>query len=106
MYSSNIVPVGQEAQYSRGKRRWLRYLRSMLIFYEDIKEQFTSARIAFVVTWKMGLPAYLHTPGQDYQVFLAPPFLNYCYLPLAIPPEKHRLLGTMKLCALGMTANL
>ena len=30
---------------------------------------------------------------------------NYCYLPLAIPPQEHNVFGEDKLCALGLTAN-
>eukprot|EP00913_Durusdinium_trenchii_P018811 g17678.t1 len=30
---------------------------------------------------------------------------NYCYLPLAIPPEVHNPFGETKLCALGLQAN-
>merc|ERR550534_2673201 len=106
MYSSKMSPVDQKVWYTRGKRQWMRYLRTLYLFIEGIKEQFTFARAALVVVWKAGVPAFLHTPGQDYEVTLVPPFLNYCYLPLAIPPEKHDPFGSMKLCALSMTANL
>jgi len=43
--------------------------------------------------------------GDYHAVKLTPPFLNYCYLPLAIPPAVYEPFGSVKLCALGMEAN-
>merc|ERR1712194_605537 len=66
----------------------------------------TYARGALIAGWRLGLPVFLHDFAAEYQVKLVPPFLNYCYLPLAIPPEVHDPFAAMKLCALGMEANL
>merc|ERR1712039_426409 len=75
-------------------------------YLEQIKEQFTHARAALIVGWRLGLPVFLHAHSQEHHILLEPPFLNYCYLPLAIPPEVHDPFAAMKLCALGMEANL
>merc|ERR1712045_219708 len=91
-------------QTPRGRRKWLRYLRGLGIYLEQIKEQFTHARHALAVAWKLGLPIFLHNEDQDYKINLVTPFLNYCYLPLALPPEVHDPFASMKLCALGMKA--
>merc|ERR1712000_194639 len=66
---------------------------------------FTFGRETLVSVWKLGIPAIVYTKQTYYQIELAPPFLNYCYLALAIPPQKHNLLTNNKLCALGLEAN-
>merc|ERR1712232_262218 len=60
-------------------RRWLRYLRLLMLYLAEIKQQFTAARHALVVGWRLGMHTFLHSEGQDYVIKLAPPFLNYCY---------------------------
>merc|ERR1711879_152067 len=88
-------------------RQEVRYLRSLFLYLRLIKQQFTYAREALIYTWKLGLPAFVHTQGDGYyRARLMPPFLNYCYLPLALPPAKYDVFGDTKLCALGMEANL
>jgi len=106
MYASHTTRAEDMVQTMRGRRRWLRYLRALGLYLEEIKEQFTHARNALLVGFKLGIPVFLHGQHEDHQVHLVPPFLNYCYLPLAIPPKVHDPFGAMKLCALGMEANL
>ncbi|CAK9057178.1 unnamed protein product [Durusdinium trenchii] len=86
-------------------RQWQRYLRQLDLSMARIKKQFTFAREALLWNWRLQLPTFLHTENQSFQIDLAPPFLNYCYLPLAIPPEVHNPFGETKLCALGLQAN-
>merc|ERR1711957_944185 len=75
------------------------------MFLAQIREKFTSARDALLIAWKLGIPAFIHDSHRNQIVHLSPPFLNYCYLPLAIPPAKHDAFNADKLCALGLTAN-
>merc|ERR1711957_850543 len=75
------------------------------MFLAQIREKFTSARDALLIAWKLGIPAFIHDSHRNQIVHLSPPFLNYCYLPLAIPPVKHNPLSTNKLCALSIETN-
>uniref|UniRef100_A0A7S4QQ97 Phospholipase B-like n=1 Tax=Alexandrium monilatum TaxID=311494 RepID=A0A7S4QQ97_9DINO len=106
MYAKAMDTSAEKVSSRRAIRRRLRYLRLLHLYVEEIKEQFTAARNALIAGWRLGLQTYLHDQYEDYHVELVPPFLNYCYLPLAIPPEVHNPLGSMKLCALGMEANI
>lgn len=106
MYAKSVSLANEEVTTPRGMRRWLRYLRQLELKLELIRSQFTYAREALMLNWKLGLPAYIHDRDLTYLIELTPPFLNYCYLPLAIPPQVHKPLNPMKLCALGMQANL
>eukprot|EP00931_Biecheleriopsis_adriatica_P028933 TRINITY_DN17244_c0_g1_i1.p1 TRINITY_DN17244_c0_g1~~TRINITY_DN17244_c0_g1_i1.p1 ORF type:complete len:405 (-),score=57.29 TRINITY_DN17244_c0_g1_i1:28-1221(-) len=105
MYAQDIRNVTVFAETWLGKRKWLRYLRQLYLSIHLIRKEFTYAREALLWNWQLHLPAYLHTQRADFQVTLAPPFLNYCYLPLALPPNVHDPMGEVKLCALGLTAN-
>jgi len=107
MYAKDVEPIGDAhtAKSSRVQREWLRHLRVIDLFRGGIADQFTYGRHALAVNWKMGLPAFLRSGHLDYRVRLAPPYLNYCYLPLPIPPKMHSALGSDKLCALAMEAN-
>jgi len=89
-----------------GRKRNLRYMRSLLLYLDKIKQQFTYAREALIAIWRLRLPVFVHDDmGNYHRVRLVPPFLNYCYLPLAIPPMHYDPLGETKLCALGLQAN-
>ncbi|CAJ1392626.1 unnamed protein product [Effrenium voratum] len=68
-------------------RRWQRYLRQLELSLARIKKQFTFAREALLWNWRLQVHSFLHTEHATYSLSLAPPFLNYCYLPLAIPPQ-------------------
>eukprot|EP00435_Cladocopium_sp_Y103_P014800 s1318_g3.t1 len=102
MYATAVELVNSSFQ---SMRRWQRYLRQLELSLERIKKQFTFAREALIWNWRLHLPSFLHSEQQNYQISLAPPFLNYCYLPLALPPEVHDPFGEKKLCALGLKAN-
>merc|ERR1719158_2477857 len=103
VYAAGVKRIDESGRY---RRQWLRYLRALWLWIEEIKAEFTHGRRALISIWKLGMPGYLHTEHADYQVDLLPPFLNYCYLPLAIPPATPNLFVSQKLCALGMEANL
>jgi len=105
MYAEAVEPAHDLVKTKRGARKWMRYLRTLFMYLAEIKEQFTSAREALVVGWKLGMEVFVHDEHKEYLVRLVPPFLNYCYLPLAIPPELHDPFGQTKLCALGLVAN-
>lgn len=106
MYATDATEVSSLLEGLHGMRQWGRYLRQLELSLERIRQQFTFAREALIWNWRLRLPAFLHTEHRSYQVQLSPPFLNYCYLPLAMPPEVHDPLGKTKLCALGLEANL
>lgn len=106
MYAQAIQPIPSEEKTIRHRREFMRYLRLLRFFYTRIADQFTYGREALIINWKIGLPTYLRTKGVDWRVQITPPFLNYCYLPLAIPPKKHSLKDGNKLCALAMEANI
>uniref|UniRef100_A0A7S1SAM1 Uncharacterized protein n=1 Tax=Alexandrium catenella TaxID=2925 RepID=A0A7S1SAM1_ALECA len=106
MYAKAVDNSSENVGSRRSVRQRLRHLRLLNIYVEEIKQQFTAARTALIAGWRLGLHMFLHDQRGDYRVELVPPFLNYCYLPLAIPPQVHNPLGSMKLCALGMQANV
>eukprot|EP00439_Symbiodinium_sp_Y106_P062299 s113_g9.t1 len=106
MYATEAKEASTLLEGLHGMRQWGRYLRQLELSLERIRQQFTFAREALIWNWRLRLPAFLHTEHRSYQVQLSPPFLNYCYLPLAMPPEVHDPLGKTKLCALGLEANL
>eukprot|EP00434_Breviolum_minutum_P017202 symbB.v1.2.015187.t1/scaffold1044.1/size142232/8 len=102
MYATSVDNVTTS---SHNMRRWQRYLRQLELSLERIRKQFTFAREALLWNWRLQLPSFLRSEYQNYSITLAPPFLNYCYLPLALPPEVHDPFGETKLCALGLQAN-
>jgi len=104
MYADTVKKAGPFIGHT--KRRFGRYWRAVGLFLDGIKSQFTFARTALLIGWKLGIPVFLHDEWQDYEIQLAPPFLNYCYLPLAIPPQMYNPFAATKLCALGMQANV
>eukprot|EP00929_Paragymnodinium_shiwhaense_P119443 TRINITY_DN9133_c0_g2_i1.p1 TRINITY_DN9133_c0_g2~~TRINITY_DN9133_c0_g2_i1.p1 ORF type:complete len:433 (-),score=72.54 TRINITY_DN9133_c0_g2_i1:215-1513(-) len=104
MYAEKIDKMDADTGF---KKKELRYLRSLFLYLNKIKQQFTHAREALLALWRLRVPIFVHDYKGDYhQVQIVPPFLNYCYLPLAIPPEQYNPFGATKLCALGMEANL
>lgn len=106
LYARKVEHLPNLMSTGSSRRAYMRYWRMLEIFREQIMDQFTYGRDALLVNWKLGLPMYLTTRHQDYKIWLSPPLLNYCYLPLAIPPRKHNPWGNNKLCALSMSANL
>merc|ERR1711957_587369 len=105
VYGKTITKVDDMMSNPFHKRSMLRFYRTCLLYLEKIKQQFTFGRETLVSVWKLGIPAVVYTQQTYYAVELAPPFLNYCYLALAIPPEKHDPLTTNKLCALSIEAD-
>lgn len=105
MYAKSASNASDLVDSYIGRRKWLRYLRQLYLSLAKIRKEFTHAREALVWTWRLGLPTFLHAGNSDYHLELMPPFLNYCYLPLAMPPVVHNPLGDLKLCALGLVAN-
>jgi len=103
MYADSIEAVEENRLF---RKKELRYMRSLLLYLDKIKAQFTYAREALIAIWRLRLPVFVHDEtGTYHRVQLVPPFLNYCYLPLAIPPDRYDPLGETKLCALGLQAN-
>eukprot|EP00928_Gymnodinium_smaydae_P088567 TRINITY_DN72637_c0_g1_i1.p1 TRINITY_DN72637_c0_g1~~TRINITY_DN72637_c0_g1_i1.p1 ORF type:complete len:430 (-),score=55.39 TRINITY_DN72637_c0_g1_i1:73-1314(-) len=106
MYASSVTEFDGLEDSWQGRRKELRYLRTLLMFMTQIREQFTYAREALIVAWRLQLPVLAHDDKGGYHlVTLVPPFLDYCYLPIALPPAVYDPLGR-KLCALGPKANL
>jgi len=106
MYASSFEIATDHLATAQGRREHLRFFRLLFLYLEEIKVQFTFGRDALITAWKLGLEAYVSKNRTDYRVQLASPFLNYCYLPLAIPPRRHNPLGASKLCALALEANV
>merc|ERR1719161_2820935 len=69
------------------KRGLLRYFRAFQIHLSKIKQQFTYAREMIIIAWKMGISPYTYAEKRYIRINVVEPFLNYCYLPLAIPPK-------------------
>lgn len=90
----------------RMARKQLRWLRSLEPYMADVRQEFTNSRVALIGIWKLGVSAFFRNPDGDYVLRLVPPFINYCYLPVALPPVHHDPFISHKLCALGMEANL
>lgn len=107
MYANELENWGPLNDSRDGRKRELRYLRGLHLYLQKIKQQFTYAREALVNLWRLDLPVFVHDEeGNYHRARLVPPFLNYCYLPLAIPPAVYDPLTPTKLCALGLKANL
>ena len=81
-------------------------------YYEEIKRhmgiiniEFTYARTFFSLISIRGINSYIYkgTGGYDrgYSKFkLASPFINYCYMPLYMPPERADIFTSPRHCAL------
>eukprot|EP00927_Polykrikos_kofoidii_P012354 TRINITY_DN15326_c0_g1_i3.p1 TRINITY_DN15326_c0_g1~~TRINITY_DN15326_c0_g1_i3.p1 ORF type:complete len:469 (+),score=37.74 TRINITY_DN15326_c0_g1_i3:75-1409(+) len=107
MYGEIMESIADISSSADARKRELRYLRGLDMFMEDMRQEFTHARTALLSLWRLRVPVFLRDEQDVYhRVKLLPPFLNYCYLPLAIPPKVHNLFDDDKLCALGMRANL
>eukprot|EP00927_Polykrikos_kofoidii_P052622 TRINITY_DN46500_c0_g1_i1.p1 TRINITY_DN46500_c0_g1~~TRINITY_DN46500_c0_g1_i1.p1 ORF type:complete len:437 (-),score=47.71 TRINITY_DN46500_c0_g1_i1:110-1420(-) len=106
MYGEIVESITNISSSVDARKRELRYMRGLDIYLEKIKDEFTHARTALLSLWRLRVPIFIHDEqGGYHRVKLLPPGLNYCYLPLAIPPEVYDPFGDAKLCALGMQAN-
>merc|ERR1719217_201049 len=97
--------MNYEEEY-KAKRDVLRYFRVFELHLKRVKEQFTYVREMLIVAWKMGISPVIYSNKRYMRVNIVEPFLNYCYLPLAIPPKRMDLFNDPKLCALPMHANV
>lgn len=87
------------------KREVLRYFRVFEQNIMKIKKQFTYVREMLIQAYTMGISPFVYRDEKYIRVHMVAPFLNYCYLPLAIPPKHMDILNDPKLCALPMYAN-
>ena len=79
-------------------------------YYEEIEKhmgiiniEFTFARIFYAEMFKRNVSTYMYDGNLEtaYHSFkLAEPFLNYCYMPLFMPPERSNIFESPKHCAL------
>ena len=79
-------------------------------YYEEIQRhmgiiniEFTYARIFYAEMFKRNISTYMYDGNFEtaYHSFqLAEPFLNYCYMPLYMPPERSNIFESPKHCAL------
>jgi hypothetical protein len=86
--------------------------QSIVTYYEEIKRhmgiiniEFTYARTFFSLMSARGVSTYIYkgTGGYEngYSKFkLAPPYINYCYMPLYMPPERADIFTSPRHCAL------
>lgn len=103
MYASSMEKMSDDRLSRRRQLRWYRFLA---LWLDSIKQQFVFARDCTASSWSAGVAASVRTRGSDYRVNLVPPFMNYCYLPLELPPRVPDVFAQGKLCALPMEANL
>lgn len=111
IYRDHVIMYADE--YKRVKhddkrmvRKQLRYLRSLEPYMAAIKSEFTNSRVSLIALWKLGMSTFFRSPDGDHLLHLVPPFINYCYIPLALPPVHYNPFAREKLCALGMQSNL
>lgn len=86
---------------------------SIVGYYENVEAhmgiinvEFTNARIFFARMFARQEPTYLFSGngGGWYNKFhLTEPYLNYCYMPLYMPPERSNIFTSPKHCALPQT---
>ena len=79
----------------------IKYYRLFMQFMELINKEFTNIRNLLVESDSIFVTPYLYIGGEYIEVELEPPFVNYCYLEVLMPPLKSTL-DNEHLCALPM----
>lgn len=104
LYVDGYEPV--EPNDRRMARRQLRFLRSLVPYAEAVKGSFISTRSTLTKLWKLGIPVFFRNHEGDFRLHMVPPFVNYCYIPMKLPPNHYDPFMAEKLCALGFEANM
>lgn len=86
------------------RRDVVRYYRLFSHFMQLINVEFTNIRGLLVKTMHVSMRPFVLLGGEYYRVALAPPFVNYCYLQVEMPPGRASLWTSEHLCALDQEA--
>ena len=69
-------------------------------FLPIIKKKFTAIRSMLFNSDAAAVRPYFYINKTYYRVHLARPYINYCYMPLRMPPERTDIFTSDKFCAL------
>jgi len=85
------------------KRDLVRFYRLFISFMDLINEEFGNMRNLLVSADSVGITPYLYHEGEYYRINMLPPYVNYCYLGVQMPPKRATLFNSEHLCALGQS---
>ena len=112
IFRDHIVLYATEVEELDGVDEDPEEWQSIVSYYEQIKRhmgiiniEFTYARTFFSLMSLRGIDTYLYRGMQGYgntyaKFKLATPFINYCYMPLYMPPERAHIFESPRHCAL------
>eukprot|EP00937_MAST-01D_sp_MAST-1D-sp2_P002923 g2923.t1 len=76
------------------------YIRLYYEFLPLIEKEFTNIRGMLVNSEAGGLEPFLYIGKEYYRVTMQDPFVNYCYMPMPMPPTKPNFFEDPSFCAL------
>ena len=82
------------------KQDFLSYFKLFYEFLPLIEKEFTNIRGMLVNSEAGGLEPFLYIGEKYYKVKLRDPFVNYCYMPMPMPPVKPNFFEDPSFCAL------
>ena len=112
VFRDHIVLYATEVEELDSVDEYPELWQSIVSYYEQIKRhmgiiniEFTYARTFFSLMSLKGIDTYLyrgmHKYGNTYAKFkLVTPFINYCYMPLFMPPKRAHIFESPRHCAL------
>jgi hypothetical protein len=65
-----------------------------------IRKKFTAIRSLLFNSASSTVNPYFYIGETYYRIELAKPYINYCYMPLVMPPERTNVFKSEKFCAL------
>ena len=83
----------------RTRREIARFYRFFLMFMDSINDNFVSIREMLASAEAVNTTAFLYWNRSYYRVELVNPWVNYCYLPVKMPPEKSSFWKDEHQCA-------
>ena len=107
VYAKKVEEVDFNSNFAE-KQAIIRFFRLFESFMHVINQQFTNIRGLLVSSSFLFVQPYLFKNGKYYKVEMTPPYVNYCYLEVHMPPKrKASLFEDEKLCALegNLTTN-
>ena len=76
------------------------YFKMYYEFLPLIEKEFTNIRGMLVNSEAGGLEPFLYIGQKYYRVTMADPFVNYCYMPMPMPPRRPNFFEDPSFCAL------
>jgi len=76
------------------------YFKMYYEFLPLIEKEFTNIRGMLINSEAGGLEPFLYIGKKYYRVTMADPFVNYCYMPMPMPPRRPNFFEDPSFCAL------